>query len=702
MIRGGNANSMNSSRKNVDDEWTTIPVKPKLLVSFPKNPTEPTLHMLVLESYFIRGTNRWIWHCYLDDEGLSPNPRNGERKARIKKAFVKSGNFFAERGIVLHSLNISTPRIVELFFGSEEDLWKADALVGEYSTAMTGVDDHIRRKEYIGKMVCHGVYFLEQFAGEFVGRWDLKEERLRELEELNPVFDSHGKRVLYRIRLVHYMSSRTSNEQLMRTGATWAVTFSDFRVAECFIDGLAEFNFFWDPCSGGLKWYQDCPSRLFQNNSFRRSPGSSNGGGSVSGALESSNATTTETADGTNKSIENQLEGLRLTENPELAKSTLNTGVSTIEQKKHESQIPASILQQTKSTADIEATSTTTATTDGAKQIVAIKTTDVQILTAAATSSSGGGSVEQAILVVGKSEVQAPTNTTAAQATSAGTVRVNTTNQQKPLPFHYFAETTTTSTPAKPAATNIKNGWKAKHNSQPPGDNGNQLQPPLPLGGALLPPPPPAYRKPPTIVFSGILPDNLNKFPPLGSSAEDMKASLTDNVKCQYPFDPKRHGAKVTPPAKAPTGGSNGNNGNTTAAPAAALAGQTNTATTAVSTTKQPHRPYRQSNLRQSNSNNKPSDNTSTAVAIATTSTTTATATTGVSVGKGEVTTTSVETSQLKPEKVLTEEEEKLRQAKLKKRRDKKKAGKKAAALRAATGNAGGGNEVKVEKKQVA
>ena len=65
---------------------------------------------------------------------------------------------------------------------------------------MTVVDGGIRRRGDTGKMDCHGVGFLEQFAGEFVGRWNLKEERLRELEDMNPVFYSTGKRWLYRIR----------------------------------------------------------------------------------------------------------------------------------------------------------------------------------------------------------------------------------------------------------------------------------------------------------------------------------------------------------------------------------------------------------------------------------------------------------------------------------------------------------------------
>ena len=290
--------------------------------------------MLVLNSYFAKSTNKWIWHCYLDDEILTPNPRGLERHWRIRKAFVKSGNFFAERGIVLHSLNISTSRVVELFFGSEEDLWKADALVEEYSQAMTGVDDRIRRRENTGKMVCHGVGFLEQFAGEFVGRWNLKEERLRELEDMNPIFYSNGKRWLYRIRYVHYMSSQSSSEHLWRNGSTWVVTFNDFRVAECFIDGYAEFNFFMDPCAR-LSWYQEGPSRSLPNpGSFGRSSVLSNGGESAPGTVESSGATAASTSSGGDKLIEKRLESLVLGKNPEEAANALNLKVSITKPKK--------------------------------------------------------------------------------------------------------------------------------------------------------------------------------------------------------------------------------------------------------------------------------------------------------------------------------------------------------------------------------
>jgi len=254
-------------------------------VPSPKRPGEATLHMLVLKSCFANSTNKWIWHCYLDDENLSPNPRGPERSLRIQQAFVKSDHFFAERGIVLCSLNVSTSHLVELFFGSEEDLWKADALVKQYSQAMTGRDDCISRQEHTGKMVCHGVCLPEERIGKFIGSWNLEEEKLRELEDMNPVFHSNGERWIYRIRCVHYMSSKASKEQLAKTGETWAVTFSDFRVAECFVDGYADFNFFVGPCAGGLKRYRENLHRPFPNsNSLRRGPGSLNSSGSVSGA----------------------------------------------------------------------------------------------------------------------------------------------------------------------------------------------------------------------------------------------------------------------------------------------------------------------------------------------------------------------------------------------------------------------------------
>ena len=113
--------------------------------------------------------------------------------------------------------------MIELFFGSEEDLWKADALVEEHSQAMTGGDGYIRRMEDNGKMICCGVYLPEEYTCKFVGRWNIEEERSREPEDMNPVFDSHGKRVLYRIRRAHYMSSRASKERLVRTREIWAI-----------------------------------------------------------------------------------------------------------------------------------------------------------------------------------------------------------------------------------------------------------------------------------------------------------------------------------------------------------------------------------------------------------------------------------------------------------------------------------------------
>ena len=342
-------------------------------------------------------TNKWIWHCYLDDEILSPNPRGRERHLRIQKAFVKSGNFFAERGIVLHSLNISTSRIVQLFFGSEEDLWRADALVEEYSKAMTKVGDRIRRMENTGRMICHGVYLPEEYTSKFVGMCNLKEERLRELEDMNPVFHSTGEKWVYRIRCVHYMSSRASKEQLAKTGETWAVTFSDFRVAECFIDGYAEFNFFVGPCAGGIKWYQDYPHRLFPNpNGLWKDPGPPNGSESASGAVESS---TTEV----NKRVEKGIEGLMLSENPEQAKSTQDVGVCITKQKKPEDKILASLLEQAGSPADVKVTgaeqqeseiqSVTTATTGGFHQAVVAGKPEDGMLTPATT-----GGLKQAVV----------------------------------------------------------------------------------------------------------------------------------------------------------------------------------------------------------------------------------------------------------------------------------------------------------------
>jgi len=133
-------------------------------------------------------------------------------------------------------------------------------------------------------MACHGVYLPEEFSSAFIDGWDLMEERSHELGDVNPMFDSHGKRVLYRIRCVHYTSSRAPKEQLMKTGETWTATFSNFR-AECFIDGYAEFNFFVGPCAGGPKWYMENPYRFFLNsNSLWRGPRLLNSSGGASGA----------------------------------------------------------------------------------------------------------------------------------------------------------------------------------------------------------------------------------------------------------------------------------------------------------------------------------------------------------------------------------------------------------------------------------
>ncbi|KAG0636672.1 hypothetical protein HOY80DRAFT_336567 [Tuber brumale] len=721
MVRTANTNSTNSSpRKDSDNEWTIIPVKPKLLVSFPKHPAEPTLHMLLLHSYFPMNIAKWIWHCYLDDEVLSPNPRGRERYMRIQKAFTKSGSFFAERGIVLHSLNISTSRIVELFFGSEEDLWKADALVEEYSRAMTGADGYIRRKENIGKMVCHGVCFLEQFAGEFVGRWNLKEERLRELEDMNPVFDSNGKRVLYRVRYVHYMSSQASSEQLSRTGATWAVTFSDFRVAECFIDGHAEFNFFMDPCAGGLKWYQENSSRFFHNpNGFRRSSGSSNGSGSASGAVESSGATTTiATTSGANKRIEKKSEGLVLVEDPEQDKRTLDVKVET----------PADVKVTSTEQQKPEIEPTATATTGGAKKVVIKKKPEVQVApnTSGQTRSlgevkeTGAGQQKFEIqsistaptdgvkegLVVKNPEAQAPTNTFTKQAAGTETAQAGTAQQQKPQPSQNLVGITPTA-PAAPTgprggkattACPIGEMWGRKANSQPQGDRENLL--------LLLPPPPPPYRKPiATQVLSGAPLVTLKKFSPLAPSAPSaggLRPPLTEDVKRQYPIGPKSPGAKVTPLAKGPTCGSNNNS--TPAAPTSAFVSQSPTAPTAITTTtaKQSYHQHRLPNPRQ-NINRRPSD---------TLTITATTAPTSVSVSKGGAIITPVNASQPKIEKIYSPEVlEKRRLAKLatrKKRADKKRADKKAAALGDATRATGGGSgsggegDMKVEGKEVA
>ncbi|PUU82223.1 hypothetical protein B9Z19DRAFT_1190586 [Tuber borchii] len=451
MVRTVNTNSANSAPPdNSINGWTTIPVKPKTLVSFPKYPTEPTMHMLVLSSYFAISTNKWIWHCYLDDEILSPNPRGLERRLRIQKAFTKSGNFFAEHRIVLKSLNISTSRIVELFFGSEEDLWKADALVHKYSKAMTGVGDRIRRMENTGKMVCHGVHLPEEYTNKFIHKWDLKEKRLRELEDMNPVFHSTGERWLYRIRCVHYMSSLASKEQLARTGGTWSVTFSDFRVAECFVDGYEEFNFFVGPCAGEIKWYQE---RLFHNpNRLLKGPGSSNGGGSVSGIAES--------IAGASKRAEKRVEGLVLSENPEQAKSTQDVGVYITGQRKPEDQILLSLLEQAQSPADVKVTgagqqeleiqSITTATTGGFNQAVVVGKPDVHVLTTAATDG-----LKQAVIAK-KSEVRAPANASI--------------KKEKPQPLQHLAKTTpiTTSTnSAGDKATPPTEGVKQQNPNNP-------------------------------------------------------------------------------------------------------------------------------------------------------------------------------------------------------------------------------------------
>jgi len=582
MVRTVNTNSANSAPPdNSNNGWTTIPVKPKLLVSFPKYPTEPTLHMLTLNSYFAMGTNKWIWHCYLDDEILTPNPRGRERHLRIQKAFVKSGNFFAERGIVLHSLNISTSRIVELFFGSEEDLWKADALVEEYSRAMTKVGDRIRRMEHTGKMVCHGVHLPEEYTSKFVGKCNLKEERLRELENMNPVFDSTGKRWLYRIRCVHYMSSRASKEQLARTGGTWAVTFSDFRVAECFIEGDVEFNFFVGPCAGGLKWYQEYPHRFFPNhNRLWKGPGSSNGSGSVSGVVESTG--TVEAS----KRVEKRVEGLVLSENPEQAKSTQEVEVCITGQARSPADVKVTGAEQQES----EIQSITTTTCGFNQAVVAVKP-EVQILTNFTAATDG---LKQAVIAK-KSEVQAPANASTKQAAKA-----------------------------TPTPTSIN----------PAGDEAT---------------------------------------PPTGGVKRKNKKTGAKGAK----------GAKATPPAKGPTSGNNGNNNSVSASPIPTLVVQT----TATARAAQPNRQHRQQN--RQNINHGPSDN----VAV---TTTTAASTAGISAGRGKATTTSVDTSQLKIEKIPSSEAtEKGKSAP--RRKPRKRAGKKSAATGAAGG--GGEGEMKVENE---
>ena len=189
---------------------------------------------------------------------------------------------------------------------------------------------------------------------------------------------------------MHYMSSRASKDQLARTGETWAVTFSDSRVAECFIDGDSEFNFFVGPCAGGIKWYQVNPHRFFPNpNGLLSGPGLSNGSGSVPGAVESS---TTEV----NKRVEKGIEGLVFGENPEQTKSTQDVGVCITGQKKPEDQILASPPEQAGSPADVKVTgaeqqesetqSIITATTGGFDQSVIAGKPEDRMLTPATTS----------------------------------------------------------------------------------------------------------------------------------------------------------------------------------------------------------------------------------------------------------------------------------------------------------------------------
>jgi len=521
MVRTVNTNPVDSSpRKNSDNGWTTIPVKPKLLVSFPKYPGDATLHMLLLDSYFPMSTGKWIWHCYLDDEILSPNPRGRERNLRIQKAFVKSGTFFAEHGIVLHSLNVATSRIVELFFGSEEDLWKADALVEEYSRAMTGVDSRIRRKEHTGKMVCHGVRFLEQLTGEFVGRWNLKEERLRELEDLNPMFHQNGSRMIYRIRYAHYMSSQSSSDHLWRNGSTWVITFSDFRVPECFIDGYAEFNFFGDPCVGGLSWYQENNSRSLPNSERSgRDSVQPNGGGSATGTVASSSATATATSSGADKLIEQKLECLVLTENPKEAAKTPGLKDSLTQPKNPHNPVLTGSHEKAEDLANLKVTSTE-------KQQ--------------------------------KSKFPSPhtiSETAFNHAPKPAVTKTKTTRRRK-----------------------------SKHKNQPPsGDDESQFPPLPPPPSALLPPSQPPSTLPcgePTLTktASGALLHVESSTPP----TENMRPQRMEGVKYQYAINVKRPAAKVSPAAKKPTGSGSGDGGSisTPTALAPALASQT-TATTA-------------------------------------------------------------------------------------------------------------------------
>ena len=533
MVRTVKPDSVDTSPpKNSNNGWTTIPVKPvkpKLLVSFPKYPKEATLHMLIVNSYFPMSTNKWIWHCYLDDEILSPNPHGRERQLRIQKAFVKSGTFFAERGIVLHSLNVATSRIAELFFGSEEDLWKADALVGEYSRAMTGVGDRIRRKEHTGKMVCHGVRFLEQLAGEFVGGWNLKEERLRELEDLNPVFLSSGRKMIYRIRYVHYMSSQSSNDHLWRNGSTWAITFSDFRVPECFIDGYAEFNFFTDPCAGGLSWYQESIPRSLPNpESAGRDPAPPNSGGSSSGTVASSGATATATSSGADKPIEQKLEFLTLTEDPKEAAKTLDLKVSVTKLKKPHNSVLTDPHEKAEGMADLST------------------------------------STEQQQ----KSKLHSPHTaaaTTFKHAPKPAVAKTNTGKQRK----------------------------SKHKNRPPSGDDESQFPPlPPPLSALPPPSPPPPSVLPfgePTLakIPSGAPLDTFTKFSHLESSTpptENMRPQQTERVKYVYAINSRKSKLKAAFMARKSTDSGSGG-GSSISAPTAlapVAAGQATTTTSTI------------------------------------------------------------------------------------------------------------------------
>lgn len=244
-------------------EWTTIPTRPP--VRFPKNPTAPTQHMLVLTTKYCRGAVKpSIWNCFPCTENPPPS-RYGERQEAIRRVYTAAGTFFAERGITLSSLNIcflgtTAPRNVELFFKSEEALWEADALAEEFSATFGG--GFLRRLETGGKMVIFGVH-PESFE-DFECRTNLSEEHLRELEDLNPVFNSKRERVAYRIRNVHYMSGQATNGKLAKHGSTWSVTFSDFRIAELFIEG-GGFRFFKYEGNGPPRWYEDRPDKRWNN-----------------------------------------------------------------------------------------------------------------------------------------------------------------------------------------------------------------------------------------------------------------------------------------------------------------------------------------------------------------------------------------------------------------------------------------------------